>query len=190
MGKLNWRRVKSPLRDTVKKRFTNSMPTYAHRTISRTSAESTKKHNFSQENTIFHKIKQSIKSFLWQREGGYPETWFSLPSIAPKLYGPFVKLEKATTTSDESKSYCLGNIYSLTFDGVEKPILAELDEEAVYHSIYCDERLFHAIGIEGCVTINIALAKGGTEAVVESFYSVMKSQQCTGGQSNEVLALR
>ena len=36
---------------------------------------------------VFHKIKQSIKSFLWQREGGYPETWFSLPSIAPKLYG-------------------------------------------------------------------------------------------------------
>ena len=102
----------------------------------------------------------------------------SLPSIAPKLYGPLVKLEKATNTSDESESYCLGNVYSLTFDGVEKPILAELDEEAVYRSIYCDERLFHAIGIEGCIT------------VVESFYSVMKSQQCTGGQSNEVLALR
>ena len=137
-----------------------------------------------------HKIKQSLKTFLWKREGGYPETWFSLPSIAPKLYGPLVKLEETTNAYDQEKPYRLGNVYSLTFGEVMKPVLAELDEEPVYHSIYSDERLFHAIGIEGCVTIDIALAKGGTEAVVESFYSVMKLQQCTGGQSNEMLSLR
>ena len=113
-----------------------------------------------------------------------------LPSIAPKLYGPLTKLEEATNTSDESKSYCLGNVYSLTFDGIGKPILAELNEKSVYQSIYYDERLFRAIGIEGCVSIDIALAKGGIEAVVESIYSVKKSQQFTGGQSYEVLAVR
>ena len=139
---------------------------------------------------VFHKIKQTLKTFLWKREGGYPEMWFSLPSIAPKLYGLLVKIEMAANTYDEGKPYCLGNVYSLTFGELTKPVLAELDEKAVYHSIYCDERLFHAIGIEGCVAIDIALAKGGTEAVVESFYSVMKSQQCTGGQSNDTLALR
>jgi hypothetical protein len=71
-----------------------------------------------------------------------------------------------------------------------EPVLLELDEEAVYHSIYDDECHFHAIGIEGCVTIDISLAKGGTEAVVESFYSVLKSQQCAGCQSNEIFSLR
>ena len=30
------------------------------------------------------------------------------------------------------------------------------------------------IGVEGCVAIDIALAKGGTEAVLESYYSVMQ----------------
>ena len=35
-----------------------------------------------------------------------------------------------------------------------------------------------------------ALAKGGTEAVVESYYSVMNSQKKSGGQQNETLALR
>ncbi len=96
----------------------------------------------------------------------------------------------ATAPDDETfNTYYLGNLYSLTF-GSEKPIHAELNEPAVYSSIYCNEEIYSAIGIESCVAIDIALAKGGTEAVVESLYSVMKSQQSTGGQSNETLALR
>ena len=100
-----------------------------------------------------------------------------------------IKLQLTTNTYQEGKPYCLGNAYSLSFEAVEKPILAKLNVEAVYHSIYCDEKVFDAIGIEGCVAIDIALAKGGTEAIAESFYSVMKSQQCTGGQSNKILVL-
>ena len=69
-------------------------------------------------------------------------------------------------------------------------VVAELNEIEVYRSIYTDEHLFNAIGIEGCVTIDIALAKGGIEAVVESCYSVMISQKMSGGQQNETLALR
>ena len=110
--------------------------------------------------------------------------------IAPNVYGPLINFQLTTDTCQEGKPYCLGNVYSLSFEGVEKPILAELKEYEVYHSIYCDEKVSDAIGIEGCVAIDIALAKGGTEAIAESFYSVMKSQQCTGGQSNEILALR
>lgn len=139
---------------------------------------------------VFHKIKVSLKTFLWKREGGYPGLWFFLPSIAPNVYGPLIKLQLTTDACQEGKPYCLGNVYSLTFEGVKEPALAELNEEAVYHSIYCDENVFDAIGIEGCVAMDIALAKGGTEAIAESFYSVMKSQQCIGGQSNEILALR
>ena len=137
----------------------------------------------------FHKIKSSLKTFLWKRDGGYPELRFSLPSIAPNVYGPLIKLQLTTDTCQEGKPYCLGNMYSLTFQGVKEPILAELNEEAVYHSIYCDEKVYDAMGI-GCVATDIALAKGGTEAIAESYYSVMRSQQCIGGQSNEILALR
>ena len=95
-----------------------------------------------------------------------------------------------TDACQEGKPYCLGNVYSLTFEGVKEPVLAELNKEAVYHSIYCDENVFDAIGIEGCVAMDNGLAKGGTEAIAGSFYSVMKSQQCIGGQSNEILALK
>ncbi len=37
---------------------------------------------------------------------------------------------------------------------------------------------------------HIAFAKGGPEAIVESFYSVVASQQQDGGQLNETLSLR
>ena len=70
------------------------------------------------------------------------------------------------------------------------PIKAKLNEEAVYKNIYTDKTLYNAIGVEGCVAIDIALAKGGTDAVVESYYSVMTSQQKSGNQLNETLALR
>lgn len=52
------------------------------------------------------------------------------------------------------------------------PIKAKLNEEAVYKSIYTDDILYNAIGVEGCVAMDIAMAKGGTEAVLESYYSV------------------
>ena len=82
------------------------------------------------------------------------------------------------------------NTYELTMERNQLPIKAKLNEEAVYKSVYTDEALYNAVGVEGCVAIDIALAKGGTEAVVESYYSVMTSQQKSGNQLNETLALR
>jgi hypothetical protein len=40
------------------------------------------------------------------------------------------------------------------------------------------------------VAIDIALAFGSTEAIVESLYSVMQSQAMPGGQDNSTSALR
>ena len=38
--------------------------------------------------------------------------------------------------------------------------------------------------------MDMALAKGGPEAIAESFYNCMRNQQCPGGQSNWVLTTR
>lgn len=95
---------------------------------------------------------------------------------------------KLSRVPDTSVS-CLSNTYLLTLEDTSgRPFKAKLNE-AVYHSIYTDESLFNEIGCEGCITIDIALAKGGTEAIVESYYSIMTSQMC-GGQCNVTLALR
>jgi hypothetical protein len=41
-----------------------------------------------------------------------------------------------------------------------------------------------------CTAVDIALNKGGCEAVVEGFYSVMKAQHMGGRQSNDTLEKR
>ena len=53
-------------------------------------------------------------------------------------------------------------------------------KDELYKSIYTDEQLYHSIGTEGCTVIDVTMAMGGTEAVVESFYSVLKSQEQSG----------
>ena len=45
-------------------------------------------------------------------------------------------------------------------------------------------------GKECCIAIDVALAMSGSEAVVESCYSVMKTQSMVGGQSNDTLVQR
>ena len=59
----------------------------------------------------------------------------------------------------------------LTLEGSQETVKAKLNEVAVYKSIYSDEELFKAIGVEGCVAMDIALTKGGSEArVILSFH--------------------
>ena len=41
-----------------------------------------------------------------------------------------------------------------------------------------------------CALVDIALSKGGPEAIAESFYNSMQNQQQSGGQKNETLARR
>ena len=60
----------------------------------------------------------------------------------------------------------------------------------MYRSVYENEVVYGLIGKRGCTAVDVSTAMGGTEAVVESVYSVMKAQNQTGGLKNETLALR
>ena len=78
--------------------------------------------------------------------------------------------------------------YEIKFESAT--VIAVLDEAKVLESVYTNSEVYSRIGKEMCIVIDIAMAKGGTEAIVESFYSSMASQAMHGGQSNETLALR
>ena len=69
-------------------------------------------------------------------------------------------------------------------------LLTVLDEEQIINEIYTNAMLYDAIGKEMCTCIDIGIGKGGTESIVESFYSSMKAQTKPGGQITETLALR
>lgn len=66
----------------------------------------------------------------------------------------------------------------------------ELNEEALIKYLYCDPSLYNKVGKHFCIMLDIAVAKGSSEAIVESAYSVMKKQAKDGGQDNETLVNR
>lgn len=51
-------------------------------------------------------------------------------------------------------------------------------------------QFYEQLGVEMCTALDVALAKGGNEAVVESYYSVMKTNSLGHHMSNETLSLR
>ena len=50
--------------------------------------------------------------------------------------------------------------------------------------------MYNRVGVEMMTAIDVALAKGGCEAVVESLYSVMKTNATGSNLSNDTLSLR
>lgn len=73
---------------------------------------------------------------------------------------------------------------------LKKEVFAKLDEEILFSLIYNDESLFKYLGREACTILDFSYNLGGTEAVVESYYSVMESQRQDGGQNNDTLDMR
>ena len=59
-----------------------------------------------------------------------------------------------------------------------------------FRILILDQQVYSRIGREMMTVIDVALAAGGTEAVVEGFYSKMKGQMTGPNQSNDSLVQR
>ena len=53
-------------------------------------------------------------------------------------------------------------------------------ENEIVRALYTNEVLYTIIGPVACTAFDVAMATGGCEAVVESFYSVMDTQMQVG----------
>jgi len=60
----------------------------------------------------------------------------------------------------------------------------------LFSLFYVHEELYHDVGQEFCISLDVALGGSGCEAVVEGFYSLVKAHTKAGGQSNAVLMER
>ena len=140
---------------------------------------------------LHRKLKQVLKEIIWEKKDLMVK-WFSV--IKKKPVALAVDLPASTRTLQTftllPNPSALDDQFSMTFSGSDKKYQVEIDESAIIRSIYTDEDVFNMLGKELCLIIDIALVKGGPEAVVESYYSVVKSQQQPGGQSNQNLSLR
>jgi hypothetical protein len=65
-----------------------------------------------------------------------------------------------------------------------------LKEEKLISLIYLNSEIYIKFRKPFCLAFDVALAKGGCEAIVESLYLVMNAQSQYGSQSNEVLVSR
>lgn len=90
------------------------------------------------------------------------------------------------TKSDSSSPFV--SSYLLLSAGEE--IQCTLNETAIYSSIYTDEEFYTFLGKECCTVIDVVYGMSGCEAVVESFYSVVKCHLKAGGQLNDTLVRR
>ena len=133
-------------------------------------------------------FKTTIAEVIWNNLGNCRSVWF--PPISHLLgTGPLVKhgdslsgfLVKTCPTSFD-------NFCEFIYENV--CVYTKFDEKAAFSSMYTNEEIYCRLGKEMCVVIDIALAMSGSEAVVESYYSVMGSQTMPGGQDNETLELR
>ena len=71
-----------------------------------------------------------------------------------------------------------------------KNIVVRLQEKILTSLMYTNTHFYKRLGECFCVAYNVGLAKGGSDAIVESIYSVMKTQSHQGNQANQVLVDR
>ena len=144
---------------------------------------------------IFDSLKDTMASILWGD---------LFPNVGMQVFGCTVNGSFKSLSSQfsadsrvESFQICEGSKYfvleprfSMKIDTNSESINVTLNEEALWEKIYTDPVVYGCLGRELCVVLDFAMSLGGSEAIVESYYSVMETQRKDGGQSNDVLDLR
>ncbi|XP_047741568.1 uncharacterized protein LOC125179542 [Hyalella azteca] len=128
-------------------------------------------------NETYFKFCTFIHDCVWGKSGFSLKTWFpELPEVSSQL----VKMSRCVAKEEKYEfSFSIGNSFSSSFD-----------EAAFFKSFYVDKKVFEKVGQELCTALDVAVSMGGCEAVVESFYSVVDTQQKGGNMSNETLEVQ
>ncbi len=141
---------------------------------------------------IFLKLKSFLLETIWGKE---LEQFF--PKFFKKVSGSGDSLESVTIPSGQvitkfmpkKNEFDLLDKFQVSLsDGLS--FTAVLQEEDIIQMLYCNPAFFGAVGREFCIIFDIFYAKAGTEAIAESFYKVMDTQEKDGGQSQNVLTMR
>ena len=127
-------------------------------------------------------IKKAIMQGIWK--GICPE-WFEVANekdVSNKDGADLAELRYEESTG-------LDLYFTMVFsDGKVQKV--RLQEQRVYQSFYSNKEIYDIAKPPSCALLDIVLAKGGPEAIAESFYNSMRNQQQSGGQLNETLERR
>lgn len=134
--------------------------------------------------TYMAHIKEAVMQGVWR--GICPE-WFDVVNDEGNVVSDMDSADLIEFCVAESTG--LDSFFTMAFsDGKLQRV--RLHEERVYQSFYSNKEVYNIAKPPSCALLDIVLAKGGPEAIAESFYNSMRNQQQSGGQSNETLARR
>jgi len=89
-----------------------------------------------------------------------------------------------------SNKFTIDQLYTIKINNSETTYIIKCDTKLLLYHIYTNPLLYRKISVEGCIIIDVAFSMSGSEAIVESYYSVMKTHRKDGGQHNDTLDMR
>ena len=134
---------------------------------------------------VLKKFKNTLQKIFWMGLGSCVEELF-----VDRQGEVVVEFKNSRMIMlSELKAKLLDVWFEISFDsGVV--VEARLIEENLVAAFYVNSCIYEALGPEICIVLDVALAAGGCEAVVEGFYSLVKAHKKAGGQGNEMLVKR
>ena len=132
---------------------------------------------------VLHDWKKGIRHLIWDKE--MKATFLSCLAAVDKCIVPAstlaadfdTMLVKMQPIQQPLHKMTIHQLFKFTHANHE-PFEAYIVEEV--RAIYTNEVIYSIIGPVACTAFDVAMAMGGCEAVVESFYSVMDSQRQVG----------
>lgn len=91
---------------------------------------------------------------------------------------------------ERTDEFQLEEHFSIKLEGASDQVCLALSEAAIWKEIYTNPVVYNLLGRVACVVLDVVYNMGGSEAIAESYYSVMNSQRFDGGQLNETLDMR
>ena len=128
------------------------------------------------------RLKKAVKAGIWN---GLCPDWFILTDKDTPMKSQDVQL----ISFEPAPSDTLETFFTMKFANGQQHSV-RLHEQNVYSSFYSREDIYDIAKPPSCAILDFVLAKGGPEAIAESYYSAMRAQQQSGGQSNDTLTRR
>ena len=134
---------------------------------------------------LSHRLHQLFKDVVvhvvWKNHGDCRKIWF--PPVEGVHGQGLLKEFKV-----KAEKFEMEDKFMFTYD--DSSCIAILDQATALSTFYTSDGIYSMAGKEFCIALDVALAMSGSEAVVESYYSVMKTQKMEGGQLNDTLVER
>jgi hypothetical protein len=138
----------------------------------------------------FDKLKEFLVSAVWGEllHIVRTEIFYQLSGEPMSKLGDDFVVEKLP--EEANASFQLQKNFVVKILNKDAPLTIALNEGVFYSLIFTKEELYTILGKDLCISLDMFLSLGDSEAVAETYYAVMKSEPHVGGQENKTLDMQ